>query len=50
MNRTELINAVVDLAKSDIQNICTSEAEIRAEAEKATDAELMAYLEEYGEE
>ena len=50
MNRAELINKVIDLAMGDMQNICTPESELRAEAEKATDAELLAYIEEYNED
>lgn len=48
MKRAELINKVVEIALNDMQNIGTTEAEIRAEAEKATDSELLAYLDEYG--
>ena len=49
MNRAELINKVVEIALNDMQNIGTTEAEIRAEAEKATDSELSAYIEGSGE-
>ena len=48
MNRNELINAVVIIALNDMQNIGIPENEIRKEAEKLTNSELLAYLDEYG--